>query len=721
MSKLKLYLEGLNCANCAGKIEAKLNTLDEIKEATINFSNGTLLIDYKENTDKNELIKKVTKIVVDIEDHVKVKENMSAKQNKNVCTKDSCTGHEHSHEKHDEIEDSNKKLKWYNNLDKDSIIKLIVGLAFYVGAIFIENNLVISTILFLISYVIIGGEVVLKAAKNMGKGKIFDENFLMAIATIGAFIIGEHSEAVGVMIFYQIGEIFQGYAVNNSRKSISELMNIRPDYANLIVNDLENRVSPEEVNIDDIIIVKPGEKVPLDGVVIEGVSSVDTSALTGESVPRKIEAGNEILSGSINKTSPIKIKVTKAFEESTVSKILELVENAGSKKAETEKFITKFSKYYTPTVVFAALALAIIPPIVLKQEFSIWIYRALSFLVVSCPCALVISIPLGFFGGIGKASKEGILVKGGNYLESFKDLSTVVFDKTGTLTKGDFKVTKISADNKEEILEFAAYAESFSNHPIALSILQKYNNEVDKTKVSDYEEIAGHGIKCNVFGRDVLAGNLKLMKKYNINFKDIDEIGTVVHVAIDNEYKGYILIEDEIKEDSLNGIKLLKESGVQKVVMLTGDNKNVANKVAEKLGVDEVYSELLPGDKVDKLETIIKDSNNKVAFVGDGINDAPVLTRADLGIAMGGVGSDAAIEAADVVIMTDEISKISEGIKISKRTSQIVWQNIVFALGVKVLVLILVTLGLSNMWEAVFADVGVTLIAVLNSMRVLRK
>lgn len=721
MSKLKLYLEGLNCANCAGKIEAKLNTLDEIKEATINFSNGTLLIDYKENIDKNELIKKVTKIVVDIEDHVKVKENMSVKQNKNVCTKDSCTGHEHSHERHDEIEDSNKKIKWYNNLDKDSIIKLIVGLAFYAGAIFIENNLVISTILFLISYVIIGGEVVLKAAKNMGKGKIFDENFLMAIATIGAFIIGEHSEAVGVMIFYQIGEIFQGYAVNNSRKSISELMNIRPDYANLIVNGLENRVSPEEVNIDDIIIVKPGEKVPLDGVVIEGVSSVDTSALTGESVPRKIEVGNDILSGSINKTSPIKIKVTKAFEESTVSKILELVENAGSKKAETEKFITKFSKYYTPTVVFAALALAIIPPIVLNQEFSIWIYRALSFLVVSCPCALVISIPLGFFGGIGKASKEGILVKGGNYLESFKDLSTVVFDKTGTLTKGDFKVTKISADNKEEILEFAAYAESFSNHPIALSILQKYNSEVDKTKVSDYEEIAGHGIKCNVFGRDVLAGNLKLMKKYNINSKDIDEIGTVVHVAIDNEYKGYILIEDEIKEDSLNGIKLLKESGVQKVVMLTGDNKNVANKVAEKLGVDEVYSELLPGDKVDKLETIIKDSNNKVAFVGDGINDAPVLTRADLGIAMGGVGSDAAIEAADVVIMTDEISKISEGIKISKRTSQIVWQNIVFALGVKVLVLILVTLGLSNMWEAVFADVGVTLIAVLNSMRVLRK
>lgn len=512
-------------------------------------------------------------------------------------------------------------------------------------------------------------------------------------------------------------------AVDNSRKSIGALMNIRPDYANLKVGDKITKVSPEEVNIGDIIIVKPGEKIPLDGKVLEGISMVDTSALTGESVPRELEPGSDALSGFINKNGVLTIKVTKEFGESTVSKILDLVQNASSKKAPTEKFITKFARYYTPVVVFGALALAVIPPLVIPgATFSDWIYRGLVFLVVSCPCALVLSIPLGFIGGIGGASKKGILVKGGNYLQALNNVEAVVFDKTGTLTKGVFKVTETNPQNgytDKELIEYAAYAESFSNHPIALSIISAYDTEIDKNRIENYQEIAGHGIKVNVDGKEVLAGNTRLMGSENIVFDDVDTLGTVVHVAIDKKYAGSIVISDEVKEDSAKAIRALKALGVDKTVMLTGDLKAVADKIGKQLGLDEVYSELLPADKVEKIEYLEakKSRNGKVVFVGDGINDAPVLARADIGIAMGGLGSDAAIEAADVVIMTDEPSKIASAIKIAKRTQSIVYQNIVFALGVKAVFLVLGAFGVASMWEAVFADMGVAIIAVLNAMR----
>ena len=610
---------------------------------------------------------------------------------------------------------------------KKRAIKIIIAFILYILAIanFIEN-VYINNAIYIISYLIVGFEIIKKAIRNIFRGKVFDENFLMTIATIGAFAIGEFPEAIAVMLFYQIGELFQSYAVDKSRKSISDLMNIRPDYANIVDGNDVKKVSPEEVNINDIIIVKPGEKIPLDGKVIEGTSMVDTSALTGESVPKDIKTGEEILSGCINKNSILKIQVTKKFEESTVSKILDLVENASSKKSKSENFITKFAKYYTPIVVIIAVILALIPPLIIKgQTFSEWIYKALSFLVVSCPCALVISVPLSFFGGIGGASKIGILIKGSNYLEALANTEIVVFDKTGTLTKGVFEVQKIETTNdisKEEFIKLVAHAEGYSNHPISLSIRKAYGKDLDMKLNSNTNELAGLGIEAIVEGKHILVGNEKLMKSKNIEFNKCNEIGTTLYVAIDNKYKGYILISDKIKEDASATIKKLKQNNIHQTIMLTGDRKEVGEDVGNKLKIDKVYSELLPQTKVEKLEEIMKQKSakGKVVFVGDGINDSPSLALADIGIAMGGLGSDAAIEAADVVIMTDEPSKIVNAIKISKKTIKIVKQNIVFAIAIKIAVLILAAIGLSTMWEAVFADVGVTIIAVINALRTLK-
>ncbi len=603
--------------------------------------------------------------------------------------------------------------------------RIIIGAAVLATAVLLNlNNEWLQIALFIISYIIVGGDVVKRAVKNIFKGQVFDENFLMSIATIGAFFIGEYPEGVAVMLFYQVGELFQSYAVGKSRKSIASLMDIRPDYANVKKGDELVKVDPDEVQIGDIIVIKAGEKIPLDGKVIEGSSMIDTSALTGESVPREVEVGSDILSGCININGVITAEVTKEFGESTVSKILDLVENASSKKSNSEQFITKFARYYTPVVVIIAVFLAIIPPLVIDgATFSDWIYRALAFLVVSCPCALVISIPLSFFGGIGGASKKGILVKGSNYLEALAETEIVVFDKTGTLTKGVFNVQEIHPEgvSKEELLELTAYVESYSNHPISLSLKRAYSKEIDNGRITDVEEISGHGVIATVDGKKVMAGNIKLMKMMDIPYFKGELIGTVVHVAVNNKYIGYIVIADEVKEDSAQAIKELKAANIKQTVMLTGDNKSVGSKVAKELGLDKVYAELLPADKVEKLEELFsqKSKKGKLAFVGDGINDAPVLARADIGIAMGGLGSDAAIEAADIVIMTDEPSKIATAMKISKKTLKIAHQNIVFAIGIKIIVLILSAFGITTMWAAIFADVGVTIIAVLNAFRAL--
>ena len=603
--------------------------------------------------------------------------------------------------------------------------RIIIGAAVLATAVLLSlNNEWLQIALFIISYIIVGGDVVKRAVKNIFKGQVFDENFLMSIATIGAFFIGEYPEGVAVMLFYQVGELFQSYAVGKSRKSIASLMDIRPDYANVKKGDGLVKVDPDEVQIGDIIVIKAGEKIPLDGKVIEGSSMIDRSALTGESVPREVEVGSDILSGCININGVITAEVTKEFGESTVSKILDLVENASSKKSNSEQFITKFARYYTPVVVIIAVFLAIIPPLVIDgATFSDWIYRALAFLVVSCPCALVISIPLSFFGGIGGASKKGVLVKGSNYLEALAETEIVVFDKTGTLTKGVFNVQEIHPEgvSKEELLELTAHAESYSNHPISLSLKRAYSKEIDNGRISDVEEISGHGVIATVDGKKVMAGNIKLMKMMDIPYFKGELIGTIVHVAVNNKYIGYIVIADEVKEDSAQAIKELKAANIKQTVMLTGDNKSIGSKVAKELGLDKVYAELLPADKVEKLEELFsqKSKKGKLAFVGDGINDAPVLARADIGIAMGGLGSDAAIEAADVVIMTDEPSKIATTMKISKKTLKIAHQNIVFAIGIKIIVLILSAFGITTMWAAIFADVGVTIIAVLNAFRAL--
>lgn len=573
------------------------------------------------------------------------------------------------------------------------------------------------------SYLLVGAPVLKKAGRNIIKGQVFDENFLMSLATIGAFIIGEYPEGVAVMIFYQIGELFEKVAVGKSRQSISDLMDICPDIAHIERNGELEDVDPEEVSIDDIMVIKPGERVPLDGIVLEGNSSLDTSALTGEAVPRTIHAGDTILSGTINLTGMVKVKVTKEFGESTVAKILDLVENASNKKAPSEQFITRFSKYYTPVVVIVAVLLAFVPPVILQEGFSGWIHRGLIFLVISCPCALVISVPLSFFGGIGGASKAGILIKGSNYLELLAKADTVLMDKTGTLTKGTFRVTKISSAelSKEQFLEYCAYAEFYSTHPISLSIQKAYGKEIDKSRLSDVEEIAGHGIKACVDGKTVYAGNAKLMKQQNISIPDVTFTGTIVYVALETKYAGYLIISDEIKPDAKRAIAAMKEMGITKTVMLTGDHKSTAVAVAKELGIHEVHAELLPGDKVDRVEQYLNSSTKKgaVAFVGDGMNDAPVLTRADIGIAMGSLGSDAAIEAADVVIMNDEPSRIATAIGISRKTIRIVYENIIFALAVKFLILALGALGMANMWMAVFADVGVSVIAILNATRTL--
>jgi len=622
---------------------------------------------------------------------------------------------------------------------KKRLYKIIISAILFIIALIIKlPNIWMNRAIYILSYLIVGFEILKKAVRNIKRGKIFDENFLMSVATIGAFAIGEFPEAVAVMLFYQIGELFQDFAVDKSRKSISSLMEIKPDYANVLRDGKEEKIVPDEVKIGEEIVVKPGEKVPIDGIVVEGTSFIDTRALTGETVPKKVMENDEILSGCINKDGVLKIKVTKNYDDSTVSKILELVENASSKKSKSEKFITKFAKYYTPIVVIIALVLAIIPPVLISSAtFSEWIYRALSFLVVSCPCALVISIPLSFFGGIGGASKNGILIKGSNYLESLASLETIVFDKTGTLTEGVFDVQKIEPIGltEEELLEIATLAEWYSNHPIAKSIKKAYNKGAEEIKIRDVKEISGKGIiaKIEEIGKivfednnkekQVLVGNEKLMEEYNISFEKSKDIGTILYIAIDGVFSGTILISDKIKDDAIKCINLIKKNGIKQTIMLTGDKKEIAEHISKEIGIDKVHSELLPDDKTEKMEQLLKEKsqNKKIAYVGDGINDAPVLALADIGIAMGVFGSDSAIEAADVVIMTDEPSKINTAIKISKKTMKIVRENIVFAIFVKILVLFLSALGIATMWSAVFADVGVTIIAILNALRMLNK
>ena len=619
---------------------------------------------------------------------------------------------------------------------KKMLYRIITAFVLFVVLMVLEHTGVLEQLpsqwlvflIYLIPYLVIGYDIVFKAVRNISHGQVFDENFLMMVATFGAFGVKEYSEAVAVMLFYQVGELFQNYAVGKSRQSISDMMDICPEYANIEENGVLTQVDPDDVEVGTIIVVKPGERIPLDGIVTEGTSMIDTAALTGESVPRKAAVGDEIISGCVNGSSTIKVKVTKAFEDSTVARILELVENASSKKAKVENFITRFAKYYTPVVTIGAVILAILPPLILGGGWADWIQRACIFLVISCPCALVISVPLGFFGGIGASSKIGILVKGSNYLEAVAEMTTIVFDKTGTLTKGEFKVSEVlpSADKnntigKEKLLEIAAYGEGYSNHPIANSIREAYGKTLSMERVTDTEEIAGHGIHTFIDGREVYLGNAKLMKAQNITYTENKTAGTVVYVACNNVFAGSIVISDTVKEGSKDAIRDMKQVGVKKTVMLTGDRQAAADAVAAELGIDEVHAELLPADKVGEVEKLLgaQDEKERLAFVGDGINDAPVLTRADIGIAMGSMGSDAAIEAADIVLMDDDIRKIASLVKIARKTLGIVKQNIVFALAVKALVLLLGALGMANMWEAVFADVGVSVIAILNSMRTL--
>ncbi len=703
--KRSFVLDGLDCSNCAMKIESNIQKMKGLESCSVSFATKTLTMEIPK-AQEGELVERATRTIHELEPHIQVIDK-NERQLKRGQSDSSSHHHGASH-------------------TRRMINRLVVGSALLALGLGAQLAPLYELAAFLAAYVIIGGDILLKSAQNMFKGRVFDENFLMSIATIGAFLIQEYPEGVAVMLFYQVGELFQSIAVNRSRKSISELMNIRPDYANLKVGHDTQRVNPEDVRVGQHIVIKPGERVPLDGKVLEGYSAMDTSALTGESVPREAEPGQDVLSGFINQTGVLTVEVTKVFGESTVSKILDLVENASSKKAPTEHFITKFAKWYTPAVVIIAILLTVVPPLVLTgASFSEWVYRALIFLVISCPCALVVSIPLGFFGGIGASSRNGVLVKGSNYLEALNDVKYVVFDKTGTLTKGAFTVSSIqpaSGTTQQELLHFAAYAEIHSNHPIAHSIRQAYGAELDESRIASYNEMSGHGIRVQVEGKEVLAGNHKLMALEQIPAPIPEETGTIVHVAIDREYAGYLVISDEIKEDSSKAIKALKSLGIRKTVMLTGDLKAVGQQVGQQLGIDEVRAELLPHNKVEEIEKLelAKHKREKIAFVGDGINDTPVLARADVGIAMGGLGSDAAIEAADIVIMTDEPSKLAAAIQIAKKTRRIVWQNILFAMGVKGLFLLLGAFGVASMWEAVFADVGVTVLAVVNAMRVLK-
>lgn len=687
-----IHLQGLTCANCAAKIEKQVKQLDGVIDAQINLVNQTLEVEVLTSIGE-EIVEHVQEIVVRLEPHVKVYQSKDLSQ---------AEGEE--------------------GIGKE-LIQLGIGAGVFGAAIVFSLPFPIGLGLFLVSYFIIGGEVLLRAGRNILRGEIFDENFLMTIATVGAFAIGEYPEGVAVMLFYQVGELFQGLAVNRSRRSIRALMDIRPDFANRLLDGRLIQVDPQAVRVGDQIVVKPGERIPLDGVVLEGQSMVDTSALTGESVPRSARAGDEILAGCINISGLIKLEVTKTFGESTVAKILDMVQNASSRKAPTEAFITRFARYYTPVVVFSALAIAVLPPLVVPgAAFADWLYRGLIFLVISCPCALVISIPLGFFGGIGGASRHGILIKGGNYLEALHEVKTVVFDKTGTLTRGVFKVAQVipvDGISKAKLLQTAALAEVHSNHPIARSIREAYGQAIVAGPGESYEEIPGQGIKAVLRDRMILAGNEALMRAYSVAVQPADVVGTVVHVAVNGQYYGLIVIRDEMKADAAEAVEKLRRLGIRELVMLTGDRKEIAEKVAEELKLDRVYAGLLPDEKVAKVEEMVQSNgrSGKIAFVGDGMNDAPVLARADVGMAMGGLGSDAAIEAADIVLMTDEPSKIADAIRIARKTRTIVVQNIVFALGVKGMVLLLGAFGEATMWEAVFADVGVALIAVLNAMR----
>ncbi len=706
--KKVLYLTGIDCADCAQKIEERASRIDGVRSASLDFVSQRLTVEAEDQTALPSILRRVSEIIAEVEPDAKI-------------------SYSEKRESGGEREERKEKAERIAMLA--GAVLFVIGMVFRgmsSHGMFSRFSGPMELVLFLVSYLLVGGEVVWRSIKNISKGQVFDENFLMTVATIGAFAIGEFPEGVAVMLFYQIGEAFQDLAVNRSRKSISALMDIRPDFANLKIGGEIRTVKPEEVAIGDLIVVRPGEKIPLDGKVVDGNSALDTSALTGESLPREVSEGSEVLSGSINKSGVLTIEVTKEFGESTVSKILDLVQNASSKKAPTENFISRFARYYTPVVVFAAIALAVIPPLAVPgATFSEWIHRALVFLVVSCPCALVISVPLSFFGGIGGASRSGILVKGSSYLEALGNVDTVVFDKTGTLTKGVFEVTETvaaSGCSEEDLIFYAAYAESFSNHPIATSIRKAFHQEIDSQRISEPEEIAGYGIRVQVDGRQVLAGNGKLMQKENIDFQPANAAGSIVYLAIDGVFAGHLVISDTLKPDAKQAVRQLKQMGVRSTAMLTGDSKAVGEKIANEIGLDTVYTELLPQQKVEQLEELDakKAPKGKLVFVGDGINDAPVLARADIGIAMGGLGSDAAIEAADIVLMTDEPSKLASAIKIARRTNRIVWQNIIFALAVKAIILVLGAMGIANMWVAVFGDVGVALIAILNAMRAMK-
>ncbi len=699
-------LEGLNCSNCALKIEDEAKNIEGLEDVELNFAASTINLKADE-TKLEEIMSQLQKISDRIEPGVKVK-NKSEKQREE-----------------DDLISEESFLSSLFNEKKEMIsgsILFFAAVVFSHTAYFADTVFSASSLsLYLISYLLIGWPVLNAALKNIGRGQVFDENFLMVIATLGAFAIGEYPEAVAVMLFYMIGELFQDKAVDDSRRSIKGLMDIQADYANLIKKEEIVKVDPQSLKVGDKIAVKAGEKIPVDGEIINGNTALETSALTGESMPREVSPGDQVLSGMVNLNQLITVKVQKEYSDSTVKRILDLVENAGAKKAPTEKFITKFSRYYTPFVVFSAVLISVLPPLVTGAPFSDWFYRALIFLVVSCPCALVVSIPLGFFGGIGLASKNGILVKGGNYLEALNSLDKVVFDKTGTLTKGSFEVTKISPAEgytDEELLSLAAEIEQFSNHPIAESILNKADDFITHSHQADYEEIAGSGIRAVLEGKEYLAGNERLMKNNDIEYKRAEEAGTAVYIAQDRESLGHILINDILKEDAAAAVNDLKSMNINNIYMLTGDSESAAKSAAQALGLDNYFAELLPEHKVDKVEELL-DSDSKLAFVGDGINDAPVLARSDLGIAMGGLGSDAAIEAADIVLMTDEVSKIVSAIKIAAKTKKLVWQNIVMALGIKALVMLFSIFGMASMWAAVFADVGVALLAVFNVMRIL--
>jgi len=700
-AKKDFFLEGLSCAHCASTIESQICQMDGVKKASLNFATSTLSVEFDPSMKSDQIITQMKEDILNIEPDVTVKEK----------GKEKSTSHQTS--------------GLWNHMNKKQLGILILGVLVFLLALWNPFAFIPSWVFYGLSYFLIGGDIVLKALRNIARGEVFDENFLMTVATIGAFAIQEFPEAVAVMLFYKVGEFFQDMAVEHSRKSITDLMDIRPDFARLMVGEKMKIVSPEEVGIGDWIVIQPGEKIPLDGIIMEGEANIDTSALTGESLPRKVKQGDSVLSGCINQNGVLKVQVSKVFRQSTVSKILELVENSASQKAPTENFITKFARYYTPAVVFTALALAVLPPLLLSDAlFSDWLYRALVFLVISCPCALVISIPLGFFGGIGSASKVGILIKGGNYLEALNQVDTIVFDKTGTLTQGVFQVSHIlpsSSFSEENLLTYAAYIESYSNHPIALSILQAYGKDIDASKIKNYKEIPGQGLEATVGEQKILVGNDKLMKQNHISYEPVSFIGTHVYVAVNGIYAGVIIIADQIKEDALSTLQQLKQMGIKKTIMLTGDQVTVAQEVGKELNLDEIHAELLPQHKVKKLEELQEkqEMGKKLMFVGDGINDAPVLARADIGTAMGALGSDAAIEAADMVLMTDELSKLPQAFQIAKKTRRIVLENIVFALGTKGIVLLLGALGIASMWSAIFADVGVALLSILNAMRIL--